>query len=262
MARRFLKEKLMHKNQIKEKIYPIKGSDTDYITKTGKIYKDYGNNMYYSKSVFVNRHNGYVYTNITYLINGKHINKQRRVHILLAETFLPNPNNYPVVMHKDNNKENNNLNNLKWGTISENTQQAVDDGLLRNDKGYEDSQSIPVIMYDSLTRKEVKRFGSMCEATRKTIYKSHHIVNQIKNKPSFLKYPVYFRYEKDGNINPPIIVVEYDYDTDVEINRFYNIAEASRKTNVPHQTINQQCLKNKKPQQKNRISYFLYKRAC
>ena len=40
------------------------------------------------------------------------------VHRLVAETFIPNPNNYPVVMHLDNDKTNYNLNNLKWGTVS------------------------------------------------------------------------------------------------------------------------------------------------
>lgn len=259
MARRFLKEKLTHKNQIKEKIYPIKDSDTDYITKTGKIYKDYGNNMYYPKSVFVNHHNGYVYTNITYLINGKHINKQRRVHILLAETFLPNPNNYPVVMHKDNNKENNNLNNLKWGTISENTQQAVDDGLLCNDKGYEDSQSIPVIMYDSLTRKEVKRFGSMCEASRYTGYDVGLIKAQATIHTKNIRLKEYFRLESDGNIDPPRIVIQYDYDTDKEINRFLNSGDASKKTGIADSTINTQCNNNTKPKYKSRKgTYFLY----
>lgn len=46
------------------------------------------------------------------------------VHRLVAEAFLPNPNNYPVVMHLDNNKANNNSNNLMWGTYSDNTKQA------------------------------------------------------------------------------------------------------------------------------------------
>ena len=48
----------------------------------------------------------------------------------MAEAWIPNPfDNKPIVMHKDNNKQNNSINNLKWGTISENTKQAYDDGL-------------------------------------------------------------------------------------------------------------------------------------
>lgn len=53
-----------------------------------------------------------------------------RVHRLVAEAFIPNPLNLPVVMHLDNNKSNNNYLNLQWGTVSENTKQAFDDGLI------------------------------------------------------------------------------------------------------------------------------------
>ena len=46
----------------------------------------------------------------------------------MAKQFIPNPNNLPVVMHKDNDPLNNHVSNLKWGTQSENIQQAFNDG--------------------------------------------------------------------------------------------------------------------------------------
>lgn len=51
-------------------------------------------------------------------------------------------------MHLDNDKTNNHYSNLKWGTISENTQQAFDDGLEDNNYLYElynDNENIKII---------------------------------------------------------------------------------------------------------------------
>lgn len=49
-------------------------------------------------------------------------------HRLVAEHFLENPNNYPLVHHKDNDKLNNNVGNLEWCTHSQNTKYAIEDG--------------------------------------------------------------------------------------------------------------------------------------
>ena len=58
-----------------------------------------------------------------------------RVHILVAEAFVPNPNNNPMVYHKDGNKHNNNAENLEWVTNKENCDHAWKTGLARPSYG-------------------------------------------------------------------------------------------------------------------------------
>lgn len=58
------------------------------------------------------------YKHITIKINEKYV--RTGVHRLVALTFIPNPNNYPIINHKDEDPSNNTCGNLEWCTPSYN----------------------------------------------------------------------------------------------------------------------------------------------
>lgn len=73
------------------------------------------------------RDNGHGYIQVFVTVNGHQY--MRYVHRLVAECFVPNPDNLPQVNHKDGNKANNYYENLEWCTDSENKKHAYRIGL-------------------------------------------------------------------------------------------------------------------------------------
>ena len=64
----------------------------------------------------------------TVILNGE----KRKVHILIAEEHVPNPEGKKYVIHKDGNKLNNNLSNLEWCSNQQNTQHAYNNNLFKS----------------------------------------------------------------------------------------------------------------------------------
>lgn len=64
------------------------------------------------------RKNGYLQVNL----KRQKLNKQFLIHRLVAQAFIPNPDSLPCVNHKDENKENNNVDNLEWCTEAYNNE--------------------------------------------------------------------------------------------------------------------------------------------
>lgn len=85
------------------------------------------------EGLVINKHNGHILkpqpNNKGYLrimVN----KKSYFVHRLVAQKYIPNPNNNPQVNHKDGNKLNNNANNLEWVTNQQNRTHAVKNSLI------------------------------------------------------------------------------------------------------------------------------------
>lgn len=98
--------------------------------------------------------------------------KNFRIHRLVAQAFISNPNNYPQVNHIDGNKLNNVLENLEWCTQSHNMKEAYRIGL-------EKPQKIKVNQYD-LFGNFIKTWDSIKNI--EIFYNNRHISDCCKGK--------------------------------------------------------------------------------
>ncbi len=113
--------------------------------------------------------------------------KNKLVHRLVAEAFIPNPENKPEINHKDGNKNNNNMENLEWCTRKQNIKHAVETKLYKSPNkgryGANSYKAIKVKMIDKNTNEVIKIFGSLIDAAKFLgINKSCHIVSCCKGK--------------------------------------------------------------------------------
>lgn len=152
---------------------PIKGFDGYYISSFGRVYSEK------QKKRFLKPHK----TGGGYMMVGLYTNNKaypKLVHRLVAETFIPNPKNYPQVNHKDENKTNNSADNLEWCTSKYNNnygtlkarQSAFWKGVPKTEeqkrkiskkRKMQDMSFLckPVWMCDKQTHEKIKRFDGI-----------------------------------------------------------------------------------------------------
>lgn len=108
----------------------IKGYEGNYsVSNQGRI-KSYRKCIGgYILSPKIERLNHTSYEVVTLSVNGK--KKQNRVHRLVAEAFIDNPENKCCVNHIDNNGTNNHIDNLEWCTQRENLKHSGNQGRLK-----------------------------------------------------------------------------------------------------------------------------------
>lgn len=105
-----------------------------------------------------------------------------KVHRLVAEAFISNPNNLPQVNHIDGNKKNNRVDNLEWCTAKENQVHAWKNNLIKKRIGKENKLSKKVNQYD-LQGNYIKTWNCVEEA-RKVLHISNisSVCNGKRNK--------------------------------------------------------------------------------
>ena len=102
-----------------------------------------------------------------------------RVHRLVAEAFLPNPENKPQVNHKNSVRHDNSVGNLEWCTVSENMKHRFLVGNMKGKGGKSNPRSLPVIncrgeIFDTMKeaaekyRTKVCSIGRVCRGERST----------------------------------------------------------------------------------------------
>lgn len=159
-------------------------------------------------------------------------------HRLVAENFIPNPNHLEVVNHKDGNKINNRIENLKWVTYQENNQHSWDNKLnqphiLR-----------PVRQFD-LQHNFIKDFSSISAAVKETgANKIREVANGNRHSSGGFMWEWIedFIPEDRGKSKK---VVQLDKNNSV-IKIFNSISEASQETGSSRTGISATCKKKQK----------------
>lgn len=126
----------------KKLIYDGKTYDNFTITEYGDI-KNLSTGNIYKHSI---NKSGYCVVCLPMGQRGKV--KSIRVHKAVAETFIPNPNNLPIVHHKDNDKSNPSWTNLEWATHEDNTKHWHDE--LRKDTEFFNNRKLSKSIIDTI----------------------------------------------------------------------------------------------------------------
>lgn len=107
---------------------------------------------------------------------------RRSIHQLVASAFIPNPCNLPLVRHLDDNPRNNNVDNLAWGTQTDNMQDCVKHGRLVGDTRAAIESRKKKVIARSLDGKKELIFDSVSGAARVLDLWPEHVSSVARGK--------------------------------------------------------------------------------
>ena len=155
----------------------VKDFESKYaISNFGRLKNKYNNHIY----KFTNKKGDYFST----ILYDKNNRKTVRIHRLVAEAFIPNPENKPQVDHLDLNKQNNNVNNLRWVTNLENMRHNIEANIFYY-VGYYNKNKISkkgkIIQFDKNMNK-IGVYNNSAVASEKTGVCSRNILHCVNHK--------------------------------------------------------------------------------
>ena len=104
-----------------------------------------------------------------------------KVHRLVAQAFIPNPDEKPQVNHIDGDKTNNYVDNLEWATASENSIHAYNTGLNSNKKELNENEIISMYM-NGITKEDIAKQYGVSNAVIKRILKENAVTLRTQSE--------------------------------------------------------------------------------
>jgi len=183
------------------------------------------------------------------LFVGKGIPKLNRlVHRMVAQTFLQNPENNPVVNHKDTNILNNHVDNLEWVTYKENMNT---DETIKNLKKGKNSKII--LQIDIESGNIVNTFEGGSDGVNKTgidcrtiliichFYNKGLTTVQKNTQKTYQKKYIFIFEEDKANLDTYLLIARNNNPTRNQLSRRKKVIQIEKETNEIIQTFDSSC---------------------